>query len=376
MQTVEAESAFVLRTGNWTVQPTGNASGGSYLYSSAPGDALQLIFSGSHLAVIFVQHPALGSFSIELDGAVVQTVSETGDQAFGQRITLNNLSNGPHTVRIYAAQGTVTVDAFAVEPQALTIPVIPTEAPTVAATATPTQSAADIPTATVEATVLPTETSETQPAATLTETPVETATEVPTAIQTLTPLVAPLIETMDDGAALWRASGSWVLESSGNGGADWLATASTGSSTLTLMAPVQTANLTQPILTFVSRQAITGAMAQVEISLDRQNWQSLAAVGPSIDWITVSVDLSAYRAQTVWLRFVWLSSGEGTWQLDNIEISEPLPTATSIPATEVPTQTPTDISTLVPTVEHPITIPTLDQPTATPTDLLSETVMP
>ncbi len=65
--------------------------------------------------MIFVQHPALGSFALLIDETPIQTVSSTtADSAFGARLTLS-LSAGSHTLRIVPVSGVIAIDAFAVE---------------------------------------------------------------------------------------------------------------------------------------------------------------------------------------------------------------------------------------------------------------------
>jgi RHS repeat-associated protein len=66
--------------------------------------------------VVYVQHPALGTFAIEIDGQVVRTVSSTTKQsAFGTRTQIRGLTAGEHTLRITAVSGTIAIDAFGVE---------------------------------------------------------------------------------------------------------------------------------------------------------------------------------------------------------------------------------------------------------------------
>ena len=129
--TVEAESDTVARTGNWVAQDTSNASSGQYVYSSGSGDALTLGFSGSHLEVVFVKHPSFGSFAVEVDGALQQTVDAHADNSsFGNVVSVDNLAAGSHTVRVYAVQGTFALDAFHVEAVTAQATPTPTIAPT------------------------------------------------------------------------------------------------------------------------------------------------------------------------------------------------------------------------------------------------------
>ena len=120
-------------SGNWSAHDTAEASGGRYLYSSgSPADTLSLSFTGTRLDVIFVQHPALGSFDLVIDETPVQTVDCTAsDSAFGAHLSLN-LAAGSHTLRIVPVSGVVAIDAFAVE--AVSEPSVP---PVTQATAEP-----------------------------------------------------------------------------------------------------------------------------------------------------------------------------------------------------------------------------------------------
>jgi len=117
-QIIESDSLTVQQTGQWIAHDTSAASGGRYLYSSGvPDDALSLVFEGTRVDVVYIQHPALGSFDIEIDGVVLQTVSSVAaDSVFGARSIVSGLAAGPHTLRVVAVTGTIAIDAFAVEP--------------------------------------------------------------------------------------------------------------------------------------------------------------------------------------------------------------------------------------------------------------------
>jgi len=176
--TVEAEDPAVIRSGAWAAHDTPDASGGAYLYSSGSAeDMLSLRFRGTRLEVVYVGHPALGSFVIEVDGAPLAVVdSATPDSVFGTRETLE-VADGEHVLRVYPQTGTIAIDAFTVDEVIAPEPVLtPTLAPV---TATPTAEP-DIDTPI--GTPLPTGTSEP------TETPIPTGTPLPTEPPTATPL--------------------------------------------------------------------------------------------------------------------------------------------------------------------------------------------
>jgi hypothetical protein len=151
---------------------------------------LEIGFSGTQATIVYVKDPSFGSFAVEIDGVLKQTVSATAnEQSFGTRVTVDNLQPGSHTLRIHAGQGTVGLDAFQAEavtaipttPQPSVTPSFtptetstPTETPTNTPTPTETMTPTDTPTSTPTATSLPTETP--QPTLTSTEVPQATST--------------------------------------------------------------------------------------------------------------------------------------------------------------------------------------------------------
>jgi len=145
LETIESDDARVTQNGAWTLTAGDLASGGVYLFSSGGvDDTLALIFTGPRVDVVYVKHPALGLFSIEIDGAVLYTVDSAGEATFGASVALNGLGDGLHTLRIVPVSGTVAIDAFVVAPQGEVPVVVPTIEPTEIA---PTEV---VPTATPE----------------------------------------------------------------------------------------------------------------------------------------------------------------------------------------------------------------------------------
>jgi hypothetical protein len=124
---------------------------------------LSLGFYGTQIEVVYVQHPALGTFAVEIDGVVMQTVNSlAGEGVFNVRATISGLFDGQHTLRVYPVNGVMAIDAFLVEQAAE--PVLPTVVPT-ETLVPPTDVPTDIPT----------------------ETPIP-PTDVPTDIPTETPI--------------------------------------------------------------------------------------------------------------------------------------------------------------------------------------------
>jgi hypothetical protein len=111
-QLIETDAGLVTRTGNWTSIAAEAASGGSYLLSSSPDDALAIGFAGSSLDILYTQMPGGGTFAIEVDGEVLRTVSTDGAEAFGQAASVTYLDEANHLLRVYAVEGQVGLDAF------------------------------------------------------------------------------------------------------------------------------------------------------------------------------------------------------------------------------------------------------------------------
>jgi Leucine-rich repeat (LRR) protein len=199
LQTVETDNLLVVKSGRWSMYGELAASGGTYLLSSTPADTLDLAFAGSEVIVVYIKHPAMGSFAIAIDGIVMQIVDGIASEAvFGAEATISGLVYRQHTVRVYPMSGVVAIDAFKVEtpleivaptqtpvptdvPTDIPVPTgvptdIPTEAPTETPIPTDTLAPTDIPTETPDPTAVPTE----PPPETPTAAPTETPTDVPT----------------------------------------------------------------------------------------------------------------------------------------------------------------------------------------------------
>jgi hypothetical protein len=378
--TVESDDPGVQRSGNWTGHPTEPASGGGYLYSSgSPNDTLSLSFAGSRVDVIYVMHPALGSFALVLDDVPVQTVSSTApDTVFGARVSLN-VAAGPHTLHIVPVSGVIAIDAFAVE-----VAIEPTEEPTVEPTVEPTSEPITEPT--VEPTAEPTSEPIIQPIIEPTATPL--------------PALLPLVEPFETGTG-WTPDGAWRFDSQnayGDGG--WFAdSAARGqSSTLTADVAIDLRTAQNPELTVWQRASLSsGDGIALDVSVDGgQSWLPVdQQPGTSFDWLPRTVSLAAYRGQIVRLRFRLdtlgaVPDGEPSvgWWIDDLTVQDVTvmpPTATPLP-TEVPTETPlpTATPTEVPTATPLPTMTPTDTPlptdtpvpTMTPTDVPTSTLQP
>src|SRR5690606_38450242 len=114
LQLIETDDPLVLQAGTWPPQTSSSASGGSYLYSSgSQDDGLSLQFTGTSIEIVYVEHAAFGTMAIEIDNTVVRTVITTSEETeFDVRTVVDYLAEGEHTLRVYAASGTIAVDAF------------------------------------------------------------------------------------------------------------------------------------------------------------------------------------------------------------------------------------------------------------------------
>lgn len=118
VRVVNSSETLVQQQGNWVVQHTSAAIGGSFLESSGLPyvDTLTLGFEGNILEIIYVQQPQLGTMVVEIDGEEKQVVNTTGATLFNQRVLFNRLGAGAHTLQVYALTGTIAIDAFLAAP--------------------------------------------------------------------------------------------------------------------------------------------------------------------------------------------------------------------------------------------------------------------
>jgi hypothetical protein len=271
--------------------------------------------------------------------------------------------------------GTIAIDAFAVEAQA----VLPT--PTVEASATPT-TATPVPPAET-----PTEpalsTGEASATAT-SEVVLPSSTPIPTA--TPLPVTLPFVETFDSGSG-WQATGAWRVEPSAYRGSGWFADSKLRdqTSTLTYGGSIDLRAALSPQLSFWQQGLLDSSeVVTVEISPDGGlSWLPVdQQAGVTAEWTPRAVDLTPYRGRVVGLRFTLTVPGAlpegatsmGYW-LDELAILDapPAPTATPLPMdtpTDLPTETP--LPTATPT--EPPTVTPL--PTVTPTGITTVTPLP
>jgi hypothetical protein len=320
-QILESEVEVIQRAGVWTSYATELASGSSYLYSSGSlSDTLTLVFNGTQVDVIYVQHPALGSFALEVDGSVNQIIDAyAADTVFGTRATIT-VPIGQHTLRILPISGTVAIDAFALDAHATII--VPTVEPTV------------VPPTDVVPTVVPP-----------TSTPEPTTTPLPVTLP---------VATSFDSLAGWTAVGAWTIDPAGYSGSSVLvSSASRGQGhTLSLDTPIDLRAAFYPHLSFWQRgQTSTADLVSVDISSDGgQSW-TLVDLSSRVtaDWTQVDLDLTPFVGQVVSLRF-------------HLDATQPLPEGGAsvglwlddVTMQEVSPMRPTEIPS---TLESPLEVP-------------------
>jgi hypothetical protein len=302
---------------------------------------------------------------------LVQTVTSTADSSvFGSQVTVSGLVNGQHLLRVVAVDGTVAIDAFAVEAP----PALPPETPT------PT-----LPSAT--------------PEAALTALPAATDTLAPTPTS-LPPGQSVLTLVADADAQVQQADPTTNYGAQTTLGVHNGATASDSYLRFTVSG-VTGAMRSATLRLYVTSSAVDGPavyLASSDWSESGITWQTQPAHSS-----TPADDLGALAADT-WVELdvtslvqgngaysfalasgspetISLSSREGSAppQLVIVWDSSPLSTATPVPtdtptATPLPTATPspmpaeTSVPTAVPT-ETPVPVPT-------PTLALTETPVP
>jgi hypothetical protein len=235
------------------------------------------------------------------------------ETVFGTRATIT-VPMGQHTLRILPISGTVALDAFALDAQAIVV--VPTVAPTV-----------ELPTEVVPTVVPPTSTPE------------------PTAIPL--PMTLP-VATSFDSLASWTAVGAWALDPAGYSGSSvFVSSATRGQGhTLTLDTPIDLRASFYPHLSFWRRgQTSTTDLVSVDISTDGgQSW-TLVDLSSRLtaDWTLVDLDLTAFVGQVISLRFHLdttqpLPEGGasiGMW-IDDVTMQEVSPAPTLEPSTVEP----------------------------------------
>jgi len=325
--TVESDNPAVVASGLWTAHDTAEASGGRYIYSSGGlTDSLTLAFTGTQVDVVFVVHPALGSFALEIDGVQQQIVSATGTEtAFGARTSVTGLADGPHTLRIVPVSGTIALDAFAVAGFAPLPPAPPVVAPPM-----------------VETPVAPTAVPTVEP--TTPSQPENPPTATPA------PLPLPFFDSFESNLT-WQAEGTWThTPSSGYSGGSWTANADTISqiSTLTLAYLLDLRAAQAPQLTFWQFANLSGNdSVSLEVSVDGGlSWLPIDIQrGWNSTWAMRSVDLTGFRGTIIGLRIVLTAGPSGMngnrpiiFGLDELAVQE-APSSTMMPAM-VPPATP------------------------------------
>lgn len=380
-QVIESDSALVTRTNGWVASndPSG-ASGGGYLVNTSPDDSLTLNFSGTRVEVAYVANLAYGPFIVEIDGQPTQAVLGSGrpDFQFDQRVVIEGLSDSLHTLRIVPMNSVAAIDYFIVYVPAAPVEVAQVVVPPVAETTD--LPPAPGPTDTVVETPLIPETAVTPDVAIIVEPPVvvlpPTATPTPPAV----PL--PFFGTTPGAFAI---DGAWLLAEDGH---TWHVDGA-AASLLSVPYPLDLRGAQQPAARFQSWLLANNSVAGVEVSLDAQSWQLLAVAPPTGDWQTLTLDLSAFRDQSIWLRWVWLPQAPlaqdpvaDMWELQLIEVVD-LPPATPVtlpPTVELPTIAPPTpevimteetaalpVAPVIETTPAPTEMPTIVLPTLEPT---------
>lgn len=110
---IESDDIRVMRQGDWQTLESPSASAGSYLINTSPNAGLSLMFSDTYIEIVYVAGPGLGTLAIEVDNTLIRTVNTAAPSlSFNQSTSVNYLSGGIHTLRVYAVEGIIAIDAF------------------------------------------------------------------------------------------------------------------------------------------------------------------------------------------------------------------------------------------------------------------------
>ncbi|MDX1994021.1 MAG: hypothetical protein SF029_16670 [bacterium] len=133
--TREGGEPDVARSLGWSMWEDAGASQGSYLVSSGGEETLSLTFEGTGVDVVYLGVVGGGTFSLEIDSVIVQTVNTSAPELrYGQMVSVSDLAPGQHTLRIIThAGGQIGLDAILVDGVVLPVPVPPITPPTVEA---------------------------------------------------------------------------------------------------------------------------------------------------------------------------------------------------------------------------------------------------
>lgn len=243
----------------------------------------------------------------------------------------------------------------------------------------PTVVSSETPIPTVELTSLPT------------DEPVITTTPTNTPL----PAALPFVEPFDSGQN-WLPVGAWGLDvQNARSGVSWFAdsTQRGQNSILAYTGQIDLRTALNPQLSFWQKTELSSSdLFAVEVSLDGGlTWQLLdQQVGQMQDWTWRSFDLTAYREQSITLRFRLDTVNAlpvddvtvGVW-IDDLLIQEIVPTHTpTVIPSETPTSMPTETATSTPTstpvpTETPTSTPTATETlTSTPTETSTSTSTP
>ena len=193
----------------------------------------------------------------------------------------------------------------------------------------------------------------------------------------------------------WQAVAGWTLTATaayGGQGLGWQAIAANQTDTLrwTHGLDLRPILMGQRIeLSYQSLLASAQSSAQVQVSVDMNDWVTVATATAWGQWTTETIDLSAYAGQVIYVQFVWngvvaADSDQAVdyWLIDNVQVqalvgeltgvptempsATMMPSATALPSTTVlpptVTETPTEELILTPTpTETAVTEPIIPQ---------------
>jgi len=117
---IEESNVAVTFDSGWTsANPIYGWSGGAAVQSNVTGATLSFTFTGTSVRWIGMRGRNVGKVAVRVDGGQAKQLdlwSAPLDIIHATIITINDLSDGPHTLTIEVVEGLVVVDAFDVQP--------------------------------------------------------------------------------------------------------------------------------------------------------------------------------------------------------------------------------------------------------------------
>ena len=117
-QLIQSHDELISYSEGWVVQQHDIADDGYFLLNTSDTDQISFTFNGTHIEIVYIAGQSFGDFAIfidDIDYGIVSTSS--GRQLIpNQTSSVNNLSEGEHTLTLIPQNSVVAIDSFIVYP--------------------------------------------------------------------------------------------------------------------------------------------------------------------------------------------------------------------------------------------------------------------